>query len=57
LEQAIEADPYDESRYVLAAHHLLALGRREAARRMLDRAAAVLHELGVDPEPVLRQLG
>jgi DNA-binding SARP family transcriptional activator len=49
LEQAIEADPYDETRYVLAAAHLQALGRREPARRMLDRAAAVLSELGLDP--------
>jgi DNA-binding SARP family transcriptional activator len=54
LEQAIEADPYDDSRYLLAAGHLMALGRREGARRMLERATAVLGELGIDPPAALR---
>ena len=54
-EQAIEADPYDESRYLLAAQALVALGRREPARRLLDRAVARLRELGLDPTPELRR--
>ncbi len=49
LEQAIESDPYDDTRYVLAAQHLLAAGRREPARRMLTRAVAALSELGLEP--------
>jgi DNA-binding SARP family transcriptional activator len=55
LEQAIEADPYDDTRYVLAARHLLAVGRREPARRMLARAVAAMQELGLQPPAELRQ--
>jgi DNA-binding SARP family transcriptional activator/predicted metal-dependent hydrolase len=55
LEQAIETDPYDESRYLAAAEHLTALGRRESARRMLERAVAALRELNVEPPAELRQ--
>jgi DNA-binding SARP family transcriptional activator len=54
LEQAIESDPYDDTRYLLAARHLLAAGRREPARRMLARAGAALEELGLPPTPELR---
>jgi DNA-binding SARP family transcriptional activator len=53
LERAIEADPYDDSRYVTTAAHLVALGRREAARRMLRRGVAALRELDLDPSPEL----
>jgi DNA-binding SARP family transcriptional activator len=56
LEIAIEADPYDDTRYLTVARHLLSLGRRSAARRMLDRAAAVLEELGLGPTAELRDL-
>jgi DNA-binding SARP family transcriptional activator len=56
LEQAIEVDPYDESRYLRVAEHLLTLGRREPAARVLRRALAVLEELGVEPPPELRRL-
>jgi DNA-binding SARP family transcriptional activator len=56
LEQAIEVDPYDESRYLRIAEHLLALGRREPAVRVLQRAYAVLAELGVDAPPDLHRL-
>jgi DNA-binding SARP family transcriptional activator len=55
LEQAIEADPYDDTRYVLAARHLLAVGRREPARRMLARAVAAMQELGLQPPAELWQ--
>jgi DNA-binding SARP family transcriptional activator len=56
LEQAIEVDPYDESRYLRIAEHLLALGRREPAIRVLQRGYAVLAELGVDAPPELQRL-
>jgi DNA-binding SARP family transcriptional activator len=56
LEQAIEVDPYDESRYLRVAEHLIALGRREPAVRVLRRALAMLAELGVEPPPELRRL-
>jgi DNA-binding SARP family transcriptional activator len=49
LEQAIEVDPYDETRYVRAARHLLAQGRREPARRMLTHAQTRLDEIGLNP--------
>jgi DNA-binding SARP family transcriptional activator len=55
LEQAIEADPFDDTRYVLAARHLLSAGRREPARRMLARAVTAMDELGLAPPAELRQ--
>jgi DNA-binding SARP family transcriptional activator len=55
LEQAIEADPFDDTRYVLAARHLMTSGRREPARRMLARAVAAMGELGLEPPADLRQ--
>jgi DNA-binding SARP family transcriptional activator len=56
LEQAIEVDPYDEARYLRVAEHLLALGRRQSAVRVLQRASGVLAELGVEPPPELQRL-
>jgi len=55
LEQAIEADPYDDTRYLKVAGHLMALGRREPARRMLQRAVAALADLGLEPSPDIRR--
>ena len=49
LEAGAAIDPLDESRLVRAADLLLAGGGRLAARRMLDRAIAVLDELGLVP--------
>ncbi len=56
LEAGAAIDPLDESRYVRAAELLLAGGGRLAARRMADRAAAVLAELGLAPRGRLAHL-
>lgn len=59
LEQAIQADPYDEARYVRAARSLMASGRTGPAMRMVERAEAVVAELGLVPDgelAVLRDL-
>jgi DNA-binding SARP family transcriptional activator len=55
LEQAIEVDPYDDTRYVQVARHLLRLGRRVPAGRTLQRACTVLAELGLEPTPAVRR--
>jgi len=49
LERAIEMAPDEEERYLGAARHLLAQGRRGAARAMVARARQVLSELGLSP--------
>jgi DNA-binding SARP family transcriptional activator len=48
--RAVEVEPWSEAahRLVMAAH--LARGDRAGARRALDRCAAALDELGVEPE-------
>ncbi len=47
LELAVEADRYDEGHYLRAVEILHEAGRPAAARRFLDRAAAIAAELGV----------
>ena len=47
LERAIDADPHDESRYLLAARILAAQGRRAKARAILDRGKRELNALGL----------
>ena len=49
IEQAIDADPTDASRYVWAARLLVAGSRQGRASMMLRRAKAVVDELGVAP--------
>jgi DNA-binding SARP family transcriptional activator len=51
LDQAIECDPADESRYLLAAKALMSQGRHAAALCLLRRARSVLRDLGL-PLPV-----
>jgi DNA-binding SARP family transcriptional activator len=53
LERAIEADRYDETRYLTLARHLDALGRRDPARQVLARGIQALADLGLDPTPDL----
>ena len=47
LERAIEAEPYDEARYLVAARLLVADGRPAAALQFLRRGADIAEELGV----------
>lgn len=56
LEAGAAIDPHDESRLVRGADLLLAGGGRLAARRMADRAVAVLHDLGLVPRGRLATL-
>ncbi len=56
LERAIEMAPDEEERYLAAARHLITQGRRGAARGILDRARAVVADLGVEPPAALREL-
>ncbi len=56
LERATELVPDEEDRYLTAARHLLAQGRRGAARTMLQRARSVVDELGVRPPVALVEL-
>lgn len=56
LERAVELQPYDENRYLVAAELLHQLGRRGRAMSMLERARAVADELGTPPSPTYRQL-
>jgi DNA-binding SARP family transcriptional activator len=56
LGEAIEEDPYDESRYLRAGTHLLAAGRRAAALRLARQGAASLATLGLEPDAGLAQL-
>jgi DNA-binding SARP family transcriptional activator len=57
LDLAIEREPLEEHRYVTIAEALLALGRRSAARDVVERASAVLADLGVSPGPDLVRVG
>lgn len=55
MERAIDADPYDEDRYLRAAQLLAAAGRRGRALAMLARAQSAAAALGVPiGEPVRR---
>ena len=56
LEHAIELAPDEEERYLVAAGHLLSQGRRGGARGMIQRARAVVEELGVRPSPAMIEL-
>jgi DNA-binding SARP family transcriptional activator len=56
LDEAIELDPYDESRYLQAAEYLTRLGRHVAARRMVETALARLDELGLPPSHELSRV-
>jgi len=51
LERGITEDPYDEYRYLWAAQALADERRRGPALRLLDRAAAMVEELGLDVDP------
>jgi DNA-binding SARP family transcriptional activator len=48
-ERGIEADPYEEARYVELANLLVRLDRPGAARRVVARGVAAFAELGVAP--------
>ncbi|MBW3664357.1 MAG: AAA family ATPase [Actinobacteria bacterium] len=56
LEEGIEADPYDETRYVRAVRVLLAAGRHARAATVLARARRHLAELGLEPSAELASL-
>jgi DNA-binding SARP family transcriptional activator len=56
LVRATDLAPYEEERYLTAARHLLAQGRRGAARSYVDRARAVLDELSLSPPAALIEL-
>lgn len=56
LEQAIEADRYDERRYLAAARLLLSQGRRGRALDLLRSAAAALRELELETSAEHRAL-
>ena len=56
LERAIDTDQYDEGHHLRAAEILIDAGRPGAARRFLDRAEAVAHDLGVELSPELNRL-
>jgi DNA-binding SARP family transcriptional activator len=56
LERAIDAEPYDEHRYLLLARLLASQGRSGSALAVLRRATAALAELALEPSPALREL-
>jgi DNA-binding SARP family transcriptional activator len=56
LDQAIAADPYDESRYVRGAELLLAAGRRGPAAALLEQARRMSDELGVAPSAAVTDI-
>lgn len=56
LERAIEADPYEEERYLRAAELRSSQGRRAAAVALLQRAEAASASLGVAPSPAARRM-
>jgi DNA-binding SARP family transcriptional activator len=56
LEDAIVADPYDETRYIRAGQILVTLGRRSGAAGMARQARAVAAQLGVPSSPDLVEL-
>jgi DNA-binding SARP family transcriptional activator len=55
-EQAVELEPYDESRYVALAEVLTSLGRRRSARDVVSRGLAIATDLDVDASPQLARL-
>ena len=56
LEQAIEVDRFDESRYLQAARLQLAQGRRGRALKTLRDAAGAVRQLGLEPSAEHRRL-
>jgi DNA-binding SARP family transcriptional activator len=56
LDRAIAAEPLDEDRQLRAAELLLFQGRRGSARSLVERAAGVRAELGLEPSPRLERL-
>ncbi len=56
LERGIAGDPYDEERYLRAARGLAEERRRGPALRIIERAAAMVEELGIDVDPRLDDL-
>jgi DNA-binding SARP family transcriptional activator/ATP/maltotriose-dependent transcriptional regulator MalT len=56
LVRATDLAPYEEERYLAAARHLLAQGRRGAARSYVDQARTVLDELGLSAPAALVDL-
>jgi DNA-binding SARP family transcriptional activator len=56
FERAIASDPYDEARYLQAAIALSELRRRGPALRLIERAAHMVGDLGLVPDPRLTAL-
>lgn len=56
LDRAIAAEPLDEDRHLRAAELLLFQGRRGSARSLVERAAAIRKELGLDVSPRIDRL-
>jgi DNA-binding SARP family transcriptional activator len=56
FERAIASDPYDEQHYLRAANALAELQRRGPAMRMIERAARMVDDLGLVPDPKLSAL-
>jgi DNA-binding SARP family transcriptional activator len=56
FERAIASDPYDEQHYLRAANALAELQRRGPAMRMIERAARMVDDLGLVPNPKLSAL-
>jgi DNA-binding SARP family transcriptional activator len=56
LEQAIEVDRFDESRYLQAARLQLVQGRRGRALKTLRDAAGAVRQLGLEPSAEHRRL-
>ena len=56
LAEAIEEDPYDESRYLRGGEHLLAAGRRAAAYQLARRGVEALSRLGLAADVDLTRL-
>lgn len=56
VQRGIDAEPYDEQRYVVLARLFISQGRLGSARGVLRRARAMLAELGVRPSPLLSAL-
>jgi DNA-binding SARP family transcriptional activator len=56
FERAIASDPYDEGRYLRAAIALSELRRRGPALRFIERAALMVDDLGLTPDPRLLAL-
>ncbi len=56
LDRAIAAEPLDEDRHLRAAELLLFQGRRGSARSLVERAATIRTDLGLDRSPRLERL-